>query len=141
MSNKSFINFWNRLSRNEEYTLAAESAENVNRVITSIKTSLFWLFNTRKGDATCALDYGLPDLTGVVVKLPRSSDYFCKVIKNTVENYEPRIKEAFVRLAEDFEGGEKVFFDISVVLNPPYSRSNMLISWEVDLDLEYKVRI
>lgn len=59
------------------------------------------LFNVRHGSVAASIDYGLPDIAGLCHNLPDPRFAYQQAIKDAIDRYEPRLRNARV-LAEDF---------------------------------------
>ena len=67
----------------------------------SIQTHLVHLLNIRQGKTEHLEGYGLPDIHEVYYNLPGSLEVLAKRIQQTVERYEPRLRNVEVCLAAE----------------------------------------
>jgi type VI secretion system protein len=92
------------------------AAQPATSMVEAVRDHLSLLLNTRQGTVGHLPDYGIPDLTAVYNGLPASLKMLSQAIKDTIGNYEPRLKRVTVKLQEtDF----------------PVSHATFLISGEV----------
>ena len=91
----------------------------------SISSHLTRLLNSRQGSLQHLPDYGLPDITEIYQGLPYSVNQLTQAIKNTIEKYEPRLRNVYVSQNSDankdyilhllirgeINGGKKLEFD------------------------------
>jgi type VI secretion system protein len=69
------------------------------RLYQSIIDHLTLLLNTRRGSIDHLPEYGLPDISGIYQNMPESIGVLKKAMKETIEEYEPRMKKP-VRIIE-----------------------------------------
>lgn len=76
----------------------------------SIRYSLQWLLNSRKGFLPHIKDYGIRDLADLRNERPREE--LLQEIKSAIEKYEPRIKKILIEEIELKEESRKHFFAV-----------------------------
>ena len=69
----------------------------------SIVDNLHRLFNTRRGTIEHMMDYGLPNISEIYRDIPASIPDLQAALQETVETYEPRLKNVRVRHLEKDE--------------------------------------
>ncbi len=82
---------------------------------TSIREHLSRLFNTRHESLSHIPDYGLPDITVICDNTPDSIGMLQRAIKETIDKYEPRLKQVQVVRRDESEKNTAAFsvsFDI-----------------------------
>jgi len=67
------------------------------KLFNSVKEHLQKVLNTKQGHALVRPDYGMPDFTDFIQTLPDTVTEMETSIKNTIEKYEPRLKNIHVR--------------------------------------------
>lgn len=63
----------------------------------SILKHLAVLLNTRQGSSALDPEYGMPDMTDVVHNIPAGIPALSRMIAETIQRYEPRLKSVTVR--------------------------------------------
>lgn len=66
------------------------------RRVFSIVDNLHRLFNTRRGTLEHMIDYGLPDISEIYRDMPASISDLQAALQETVEKYEPRLRNVRV---------------------------------------------
>ena len=90
-----------------------EAVPQKNRIIYSIMDHLSRMFNTRKGCIPHLTNYGLPDISEIYRKMPDGIDELKEAIKQTIEIYEPRLKNVRVVQREENLKDSKLVFILS----------------------------
>lgn len=85
--------------------------------VDSVLEHLRVLLNTRQGEAPCALDFGVLDLSDVVHAFPIAYDQLAQAIRATILEYEPRLRSVTVRHLPD--DGLTLRFEIGAQLAGP----------------------
>jgi type VI secretion system protein len=88
------------------------SREDPKRIIDSVLEHLKRILNTRQGNVPIAEDFGLPDLTDLQQYYPDSLRGFERAIRQTIQNYEPRLKAVRVRFIPNEEDPLSLRFQI-----------------------------
>jgi len=82
--------------------------EDPRRIIDSVVRHLQRILNTKHGNVPIADDYGTPDFTDFFLTLPKTEinpkREIEKMIRLTIQKYEPRLQGVRVRLLEGEEG-------------------------------------
>jgi type VI secretion system protein len=81
-------------------------------MVGSIIRHLERILNTRRGSAQIGEDYGIPDVTDLRSGLPESLRDLERMIRNTIQKYEPRLKAVRVRFISQDEDMLAVSFQI-----------------------------
>lgn len=92
------------------------TVESLDDLLESVRRNLARLLNSRQGMSETAPDYGLPALTDLTVG---TSDYIRKLldsIRDTIEHYEPRLRNVRVTLREDESSNTTKVFRVEAVL-------------------------
>ncbi len=66
-------------------------------VSTAVVEHLKVLLNTRHGESPAALGYGIPDFSDVVHAFPMAIQVLQRAIRETILEYEPRLRQVQVR--------------------------------------------
>jgi type VI secretion system protein len=74
------------------------------------------MLNSRQGLAASAMDYGLPDLTDVLHTFPEAIDICRRSIRQSIERYEPRLKNVIVDSVADPDDPFHLRFEIRAQL-------------------------
>ncbi|UCE55521.1 MAG: type VI secretion system baseplate subunit TssE [Desulfobacterales bacterium] len=82
------------------------------RMIDSIVRHLERILNTRRGSAQIGEDYGIPDVSDLTSGLPDTLRDLERMIRNTIQKYEPRLKAVRVKLIPQDEDMLAVSFQI-----------------------------
>ena len=77
--------------------------ENTQLLADSILAHLRKLLNTRQGHVLTQPDYGMPDITEFVQGLPDMVERVQQGIRQTIEKFEPRLRNVSVALAPEAE--------------------------------------
>lgn len=73
------------------------TGERVVDVPSSVIAHLRALLNTRRGESVTAPDFGVPDLTDVVLSMPEGGRAIERSLRDVIERYEPRLTHVRVR--------------------------------------------
>jgi type VI secretion system protein len=114
-------------------------SEDLGLVIDSVLDHLTRIFNTRRGNVPIAEDYGIPDYTEFLHNYPDSLRDFERAIKQTIIQYEPRLKAVRVSFLPQDKDVFTVKFQISAKLASTASNSSVL--FESHLDTGGKISI
>ncbi|MBX3394915.1 MAG: type VI secretion system baseplate subunit TssE [Phycisphaerae bacterium] len=90
--------------------------ENLEEMLESVRGNLGRLLNSREGMCEASPDYGLPALTDITVG---SADYLRRLldgIRETIERYEPRLRNVRVSLREGESTQTKKVFRVEANL-------------------------
>ena len=71
------------------------------------------LLNTRRGEAPTVPSYGVPDFSDVVHSFPGALTYLQRAIKETITEFEPRLKNVQVRFVPDEDDILTLRFEIT----------------------------
>jgi len=85
------------------------------------------LLNTRQGSCLTCPDYGLIEVSEVLYDFPDAIGIMQRALKNTIQQYEPRLKNVQVRHLKNDLAAEMVLqFEITAQLNLPDGRRQSL---------------
>jgi len=87
-------------------------AENSQQLAESILRHLRRMLNTRQGHVLTQPDYGMPDVTGFVQNLPDMVSATQRGIQESIEKFEPRLRNVSVMYAPS-EDKFNVHFEIT----------------------------
>jgi type VI secretion system protein len=113
--------------------------EDPSKVIDSVLDHLTRIFNTRRGNVPIADDYGIPDYTEFLNSFPDSLRDFERAIKQTIIQYEPRLRAVRVSFIPQDKDIFTVKFQISAKLVSTTDNSSIL--FESHLDTGGKISI
>jgi type VI secretion system protein len=83
--------------RSPESAFKRTIKEDEEKLFHSVLEHLQKVLNSRQGHALIQPDYGMPDFTDFKYSLPESVLEMETIIKNTIEKYEPRLKNVQVK--------------------------------------------
>jgi type VI secretion system protein len=106
--------------------------EGPGRVIDSVLDHLTRIFNTRQGNVPIAEEYGVPDYTEFLHNYPDSLRDFERAIKQTIIQYEPRLKTIRVSFIPQDKDIFTVKFQISAKLVTAASNTSVLFESHLD---------
>ena len=89
--------------------------EDTQRLADSILRHLRRMLNTRQGHVLTQSDYGMPDVTGFVQNLPDMVTASQRAIQNSIEKFEPRLRNVSVTYAPS-EDKFNVHFEVTAEL-------------------------
>ncbi len=113
--------------------------EDPGQTIDSVLDHLTRIFNTRRGNVPIAEDYGVPDYTEFLHNYPDSLRDFERAIKQTIIQYEPRLKAIRVSFIPQDNDMFTVKFQISAKMVTVDSNTSVL--FESHLDTGGKISI
>ena len=114
--------------------------QNEAQLVASILEHLGKMLNTWRGNAPVALDYGIPDLAGLVHSFPEAIRTMEQAIRTTIEKYEPRLSNVRVRYSGSEEDIFSLHFDVTAVLSPSASRKAVSFQTKVGSSGEVTIR-
>jgi type VI secretion system protein len=88
----------------------------IHRVTESVLNYLRKMLNVRQGSVATLPDFGMPDLNDLYMQYPDPVVALRRIIKDLIENYEPRLKRVIVRYVPDEEDPLSLRFDITAHL-------------------------
>jgi type VI secretion system protein len=112
-----------------------------NDVELAVTTHLARMLNTRQGSCLTCPDYGLIEVSEVLYDFPDAIGIMQRAIKNSIQQYEPRLKNVQVRHIKSEDPADMTLqFEISAQLNLPDGRRQSLrFSTAVDQSGNVKV--
>jgi len=87
-----------------------------HRVIESVLTHLRKMLNVRQGSVSTLPDYGIPDLNSLFTQYPDAIQALRRIIRDSLEKYEPRLQRVNVRYLPDEENPLLLRFEITARL-------------------------
>jgi type VI secretion system protein len=96
-------------------------------VESAVTQHLARLLNTRQGSCLTCPDYGLIEVSEVLYDFPDAIGIMQRALKNTIQQYEPRLKNVQVRhIKSDLSAEMTLQFEITAQLNLPDGRRQSL---------------
>lgn len=96
-------------------------------VESAVSAHLARLLNTRQGSCLTCPDYGLIEVSEVLYDFPDAIGIVQRALKNSIQTYEPRLKNVQVRhLKNELAGEMSLQFEITAQLNLPDGRRQSL---------------
>jgi len=86
------------------------------RTIESVLTHLRKMLNVRQGSVCTLPDYGIPDLNSLFMEYPDAVLALRRIIRDSIEKYEPRLRRVKVRYLADEENPLMLRFEITARL-------------------------
>lgn len=108
----------------------------------AVSQHLARLLNTRQGSCLTCPDYGLIEVSEVLYDFPDAIGIMQRALKNTIQTYEPRLKNVQVRhIKNDLQNEMTLQFEITAQLHLPDGRRQSLrFSTNVDGSGNVKVQ-
>jgi type VI secretion system protein len=103
-----------RMDRPDEGGYRLQS--DIYRVTESVLSYLRKMLNVRQGSVATLPDYGMPDLNDLYLQYPEPVKVLRQIIRDLIENYEPRLKQVIVRYVPDDDDPLSLRFDITAYL-------------------------
>ena len=95
---------------------ALTTAENTQHLADSILRHLQQMLNTRQGHAPTQPEYGMPDVTEFIHTLPDMVNEVRRAIRNSIEKFEPRLRNVDVVYVPSEENRLNLRFEITAEL-------------------------
>lgn len=118
-----------------EYRLKA----NANKAADSVLNHLRNMLNTRQGSTLTLPGYGLPDFNDVAANFPDAIFELRRVIKQSIENFEPRLSRVKVDYVKDEENPLSMRYEITAQLD--LGDDNAQVWFETTLDSQGRVKV
>lgn len=128
-----------RIRLKEQDPLRRES-EDPSRVIDSIQEHLLQILNTRQGNVLISEEYGTPDFTEFLTDYPQSLRGFERAIRQTIMQFEPRLRAVRVAFTPQEENRLVVKFQIFAKLASSDSKSSVLFESYLDSDGQITIK-
>ncbi len=106
------------------YRIASGASDAPLDLRESVLAHLRVLLNCRQGSAPCAPDLGMPDFSELAHAFPEAVHQLQRMVKATIETYEPRLRNVVVRQIPD-ESALQVRLEISAVAVDERGRGNL----------------
>ena len=113
--------------------------EDPSRVIDSIQDHLSQILNTRQGNVPISEEYGTPDFTDFLSEYPQSLRAFERAIRQTIMQFEPRLRA--VRVAFTPQDEDRLVVKFQIFAKLAASESNTSVLFESLLDSDGKISI
>jgi type VI secretion system protein len=97
------------------------------------------MLNTRQGSVPAQPDYGLPDFNDLAVTFPDAIFELRRIIKQSIELYEPRLSRVKVEHVKDEENPLALRYEITAQLN--LDNENASVWFETTLDSQGRVKV
>lgn len=88
-----------------------------SKVSESVINHLRNMFNVRRGSVMTLDDYGMPDFNDIVSDFPNAIKVIRGVIRDSIRNYEPRLKQVSVTHLVDESRPLDLFFRVKAELH------------------------
>jgi type VI secretion system protein len=126
--------FLSRIERAADPTSAERSTARDTDVERAVLAHLGELLNTRQGSALTVPDYGLVEVSEVLYDFPDAIGIMQRALKNTIQTYEPRLKNVQVRHLKDEVANHMILqFEITGQLHlPDGRRTSLRVATQVD---------
>jgi type VI secretion system protein len=109
--------FLARIERAADPTSSGRSLYRDSDTESAVTQHLARLLNTRQGSCLTCPDYGLIEVSEVLYDFPDAIGIMQRALKNTIQTYEPRLKNVQVRHIKNEAMGEMVLqFEITAQL-------------------------
>jgi type VI secretion system protein len=116
-----------RLELASDPTLAERYTRRDSDVESAVTAHLAQLLNTRQGSCQTCPDYGLIEVSEVLYDFPDAIGIVQRALKNTIQTYEPRLKNVQVRhIKNDYASEMTLQFEITAQLHLPDGRRQSL---------------
>jgi len=128
-----------RIRQREQDPLRRES-EDPSKVIDSVQEHLRQILNTRQGNVLIAEEYGTPDFTEFLTEYPQSLRGFERAIRQTIMQYEPRLRAVRVVFTPQEEDRLAVKFQIFAKLAESGTNTSVLFESILDSDGQISIK-
>jgi len=115
--------------------------ENTNILAESVLIHLQKMLNTRHGFSETLEDYGLPDMVDLFQEAAQARSVMEKAIRNTIEKYEPRLRNVRVQTVRNEDDQLSLRFEIKAELVTSEERAAVLFETYLDTTGEVKVEL
>ena len=115
-------------------------SEDSSKVIDSIQEHLRQILNTRQGNVLISEEYGTPDFTEFLTEYPQSLRGFERAIRQTIMQYEPRLRAVRVAFTPQEEDRLAVKFQIFAKLATSGSNTSVLFESLLDSDGQISIK-
>lgn len=124
----------NRIVQASDPTSSERYTRRESDVEASVSEHLVRMLNTRQGSCLTCPDYGLIEVSEVLYDFPDAIGIVQRALKNSIQTYEPRLKNVQVRhIKNDFANEMVLMFEITAQLQlPDGRRQSMRFSTTVD---------
>lgn len=113
--------------------------ENKEALAESVLRNLQNMLNTRQGHVLVQPDYGMPDVTEFVQTLPELVKAVEKGIKNSIQKFEPRLKNPVITYVPAEHYQTELRFEISAELVT--EREKAPVSFETEVSSSGQIKI
>jgi len=126
--------------RNGERDLSRRGVEEPQRISDSVLEHLRRILNTRRGCVPIADDYGVPEFTEYLHLGAEAYRELEKVLRTTIQKYEPRLKGVRVSFIPEEEDRLALLLQFQVVARLA-SDSRVQVQFETSIDGSGQVRL
>lgn len=117
----------NRLERAADPTSTERYTRRDGDTETAVTEHLVRMLNTRQGSCLTCPDYGLIEVSEVLYDFPDAVGIVQRALKNSIQTYEPRLKNVQVRhIKSEFAHEMVLQFEITAQLHLPDGRRQSL---------------
>lgn len=113
---------------------------NVNKAADSVLNHLRHMLNTRQGSSPTVPEFGLPDFNDIAANFPDAIFELRRVIKTSLEQFEPRLARVKVDYVKDEENPLNLRYEITAQMNLGDESSNVWFETTLDSAGRVKVR-
>jgi type VI secretion system protein len=116
-----------RLELASDPTLAERYTRRDSDIESAVTAHLVQLLNTRQGSCQTCPDYGLIEVSEVLYDFPDAIGIVQRALKNSIQTYEPRLKNVQVRhVKNEYTHEMMLAFEITAQLQLPDGRRQSL---------------
>lgn len=132
--------FFERLDPKLSTIRSVDDSNQMVAIVNSVKNNLQWMLNSRQGCSQSAPDLGLDDFNDSVGGIIDFTVNISRNIKQTIEQYEPRVQIDDVFFMPNQDDPMQLSFRIEGTLLIKYKKRDVLIELVLNgLDKQYKV--
>ena len=113
---------------------------NIHKAADSVLAHLRNMLNTRQGSVSSLPDYGLPDFNDIANDFPDAIFEVRRIIKQSIESYEPRLSRVKVDYVKDEENPLSMRYEITAQMNLGDENANVWFETTLDSAGRVKVR-
>lgn len=126
--------------RQREKDPQRRESEDPSKVIESVQDHLKQILNTRQGNVLISEKYGTPDFTEFLAEYPHSLRTFERAIRQTIIQFEPRLRAVRVAFTPQEDDYLSVKFQIFAKLATPGSNTSVFFESLLDSDGQISIK-
>ena len=107
-------------------------SENTQQLADSILRHLQRMLNTRQGHVLIQPEYGMPDVTDIIHTMPTSVTEIRRAIRNSIEKFEPRLRNVEVNFVPAEEGSLELKFEVTAELVTEKEEASVWFQTSID---------